>query len=416
MLHIKQIQELLPHRYPFLLVDRVVEVEEGVRCVGVKNVSINEPFFQGHFPGEPIMPGVLVMEAMAQVGGILLMLTSRTKGKLVLFGGAENVRFRRQVRPGDQLVTEAVLLKWRGKTGKVRVVGRVDGAVAAEGEYTFVMGSPEAAVEMNGPGIHPTAIVHPGAKIDPTATIGPHCVIGEGTEIGPGVTLSSQVTIVGWTSIGADCEVSPGAVLGGPPQARRYAGEKTFLRIGERNQIREFVTIHRSTQEGQATEIGNDNLLMAYSHVGHDCRIGSQVLIANNAGLSGHSVVEDYVNVGGFVGFHQYVTIGRLAMLSGYSKINMDVPPYALADGIPARVRGVNTVGLRRQGLSPEVREYIKQALKILYMSGLSMSNGVERVKRELPSVPEVEAILEFVENVRKGYAGRARDPQAQSI
>jgi len=263
--------------------------------------------------------------------------------------------------------------------------------------------------------IHPTAVVHPSAEISPDAEIGPFCFIGPKTKIGPGTQLISHVTILSNCVLGADSVIHPGAVLGGQPQDRKYSGEDTLLIIGDRSHIREFVTIHRATGPDEQTIIGDDNLLMAYCHIGHNCKVGHRVMIANNSGVSGHVIIGDDANIGGFVGVHQYVRVGRLAMLGGYSKVVRDVPPFSLVDGRPAVVRGTNVTGLKRQQISPQVREDLKQAFKILYRSRLNVSQAVARIEVEIPPSPELEDLLEFLADVRKGYGGRARDPRGEA-
>jgi len=262
--------------------------------------------------------------------------------------------------------------------------------------------------------IHPNAVVDPTAEIAAEAEIGPFCVVGPKSVIGPRVKLLSHV-VVGNCIIGADSVIYPGAVLGGEPQDRKYVGEDTALIIGERTHIREFVTVHRATGDGEQTLIGDDNLLMAYSHIGHNCKIGHRVMLANCAGVSGHVAIGDDANVGGFVGIHQYVRVGRLAMLGGYSKVVRDVPPFSLVDGRPAMVKGPNVTGLKRQQISPETRENLKQALKLLYRSGLSLSRAIARIREEIPVSPEIEDLLQFLTEMRQGYGGRARDPRGEA-
>jgi UDP-N-acetylglucosamine acyltransferase len=204
--------------------------------------------------------------------------------------------------------------------------------------------------------------------------------------------------------------VRAGAVLGGPPQDRKFKGEESYVRIGDRNLIREYVTIHRSTGEGQATTIGNDNLVMAYVHVGHNCIIGSDTMIASYVGLSGHITVEDGVVMGGMVGVHQFVRIGRLAMLGGYSKVVQDVPPFMLSDGRPADILELNVRGLRRAGVGTATRAGLRHAFKLLYKSNLNRSQALIAIEEEIPPNPELDYLVEFIKRIHDGSSGRQDD------
>lgn len=258
--------------------------------------------------------------------------------------------------------------------------------------------------------IHPTALVHPSAEIGAEveigaySVIGPHCQIGDRTVIGPHVVIEEL------TAIGAECQVRAGSVLGGPPQDRKFGNERSYLRIGDRNLIREFVTLHRSVGAETATEIGDDNLIMAYTHVGHNCKVGSGTTMANNVGLSGHVIVEDGCVIGGFVGVHQYVRIGRLAIIGGYSKVVQDVPPFMLADGRPAEVLDLNVIGLRRAGVKPVSRAALKQAYKLLYRSNLNVSQALEAIDAEIEPDEELSYLVEFISLIKEGSSGRQND------
>ena len=259
--------------------------------------------------------------------------------------------------------------------------------------------------------IHPTALVDATAELAPDVQVGPYTVIGPHVRIGEGTILESHVAIEGWTTIGRDCHLWPGAKLGGPPQDRKYKGEQTFLILGDRNAIREDVTIHRATGEGNATRIGSDNMGMAYSHIGHNCEIGNSVTIPNYVGVSGHVVIEDRVVFGGMVGVHQYVRIGKLAMVGGVSKVVQDVPPFMMVDGRPTEVVGLNVLGLRRAGVGPAARAGLKQAYRLIYRSGLNLSQAIEAVENEVEPSQERDYLLAFLNSVRAGYGGRGNDP-----
>ena len=226
------------------------------------------------------------------------------------------------------------------------------------------------------------------------------------------------MTIQPWTTIGPECHISPQAVLGGPPQDLKFKGERSYLVIGERTIIREAVTISRATGEDQYTRVGSDCMLMAYCHIGHNCNIGNSVMIANQVAIAGHVVVEDQVVFGGMIGVHQYVSIGRLAMLGGFSKVVQDVPPFMMVDGRPAEVVQLNVLGLRRAGMPPRVRSGLKQAYKFLYRANLNLSQAIEAIEAEVEPSEERDYLLAFLSNIRRGYSGRQRqnDPNRPRI
>ena len=252
-------------------------------------------------------------------------------------------------------------------------------------------------------GIHPTAVIHPTAEIGRDASVGPYSVIGEGVIIGDGCQLGSHVTIEKWTELGPRCQVAPGAVLGCQAQDLKFKEGKSYVKIGADNLLREFVTVHRSNHEGGATVIGDNNFLMAYAHVGHDCIIGNNVIITSFTGLSGHITVEDCVILSGFVAVHQFVSIGTMAMVSGSSRVVKDVPPYVIAEGNPVRIRGLNSVGLRRNGVSPEARELLKKAYKLIFRSNLNTTQAVQEIENSLEKVPEIERMITFIKNSSRG-------------
>ena len=249
------------------------------------------------------------------------------------------------------------------------------------------------------------------AELAEGVEIGPFCVVESGVTLGARTKLESHAVIKSGTSLGIENYVGHGVVLGADPQDRKYAQEETFLRIGDRNLIREYVTIHRATGEGNETVVGNDNFLMAYSHLGHNCRLESTITIANSCAIGGHVTIEDLVTIGGIVGIHQYVHVGRVAMIGGFTKVTRDVPPYMLAEGEGQEVRDINAIGLRRQGVTPQTRLALHKACKLLFKSQLGLTNALETVRREVPMTPEVEYLIAFEERRFKGKNGRGDQP-----
>ena len=261
-----------------------------------------------------------------------------------------------------------------------------------------------------GTNIHPSAIISNSARLGENVTIGPYCVIGDEVEIGDGSVIGPHAVIDRWTTLGAGCRVFQFASVGAEPQDLKFNGERTYTIIGDRTTIREGVTIHRATGEGNETRIGSDCLLMAYVHIAHNCTLGNRVIMSNLASCSGHAIVEDRVVIGGMAGVHQFVKIGRNAMVGGMSKLVQDVVPYTLVDGHPAKVVGLNNVGISRAGIPLESRRLIKKAYKILYRSGLSLPEAIAVVEQEVDSCEEVEHFLRFLRNAERGICRERRD------
>jgi len=252
--------------------------------------------------------------------------------------------------------------------------------------------------------IHPTAIIHPHAELEGDVVIGPYAVIGEHVRIGRGTTVGPHTVIDGWTEIGEENQIFHFAAVGGIPQDLKYHGEKTWLKIGSRNVIREFATLQPGTVTGIGeTIIGDGNLFMAYCHVAHDCIVGNRVIMANGSTLAGHVVAEDHAILGGLSAVHQYTRIGESAMLSGGAMVGQDVPPFTIAAGDRARLRGVNSVGLRRRGFAEETIALIKRAYRILVLSKLKLADALARIRAELPQVPEIQQLVEFVAQSERG-------------
>ncbi len=254
--------------------------------------------------------------------------------------------------------------------------------------------------------IHPTAIVDASAKVAPDAEIGPYCVVGPEVEIGCRTRLMGHIFIEGPTRIGADNLFYPYASIGVAPQDLKYAGERSETRIGDRNKIREFVTIHRGTEGGGLlTSIGNDNLLMAYVHVAHDVRMGNQAILSNAAVLGGHVVVEDWAIVGAGTAVHQFCRVGKHAMIGGYSVITQDVLPYSMTvTEREARIFGANRVGLERRGFREENIEALQKAFRLLTRSGLNTRQAIERIQAEVSNVPELDDIMGFIATSERGF------------
>jgi len=252
--------------------------------------------------------------------------------------------------------------------------------------------------------IHPSAVIDERAEIAEDAEIGPFCIIGPAVKIGKGVKLQSNVVIDGKTEIGEGCRIYPYACVGTEPQDLKYKGEETGLRIGKNVIIREYVTVHRASVGGDGfTEVGDRSFLMAYVHIAHDCKIGSNVIMANAATLAGHVLVEDHVVIGGIVAIHQFTRIGTYAMVGGFSGIGQDIPPYTMASGPRAQLFGLNTIGLKRHGFSDETINELKKAYKILFREKNTLKGAIKKIQEELPFTPEIERLITFINENRRG-------------
>lgn len=253
--------------------------------------------------------------------------------------------------------------------------------------------------------IHPTAIVSPEAELEEGVVVGPYSIIEPKVRIGRNTCIGSYVRILSDVEIGRDCRIYENTILGGEPQDHSFKGEMTKVIIGDRTIIRENVTVHRATGKNNVTRIGDDVFLMEGVHVGHNVKIGNHVTVANKSGLAGHCEVEDNANLGGMVGVHQFVKIGKLCMVGGLSKVVKDIPPFTLADGRPARLYGINRIGLQRAGFNSTQRDHVKKIYKRLYHNGLPLRQALDMIRNEDVEDPIVREIVSFLEKSRRGLA-----------
>lgn len=252
--------------------------------------------------------------------------------------------------------------------------------------------------------IHPTAIVDSKAEIDADVQIGPYSIINDNVSIGSGTVIGPHVIVDRYVSIGPDCLIYQYASVGTPPQAVKFKGEKTFVKIGRGTVVREFATINRGTEFGTGvTEIGEENLLMAYCHVAHDCRTGRKVILANSATLAGHITIGDYVTVGGLVAIHQFVRIGDYAYVGGKTGVPKDIPPYVIAAGERAKLHGLNQVGLRRHGFPEATVKALKKVYRIFFRIGITLNEAIERALAEVDHLPEVINFINFIKSSQRG-------------
>ncbi|MBN1688653.1 MAG: acyl-ACP--UDP-N-acetylglucosamine O-acyltransferase [Candidatus Omnitrophica bacterium] len=263
--------------------------------------------------------------------------------------------------------------------------------------------------------IHPTAIIGKNAELGVNNKIGPYVIIEDGVKIGSHNTIMAGAYICVGTEIGNYNEIHMRTVIGHTPQDTAYKGEPTYTKIGHHNKIREFVTIHRGTKPGTSTVLGDSNFLMAYCHVAHNCTLGNNIIMVNQASLTGHCMVEDSAFLSGMTGFHQFTRIGRLSMVSALSACNKDIPPFLTCGGRPGVVLGMNVVGLRRAGFPPPIRDEIKQAYKLLYRSGLNVTQAVEEMKKNLKCA-EVKHLISFIEASERGILDGASGEEEETL
>jgi UDP-N-acetylglucosamine acyltransferase len=386
----------LAHRFPSLLVDSVAEHEPGKRLVAFKNVTVNEDFFQGHFPSKPLMPAVLTIEALTQAATLLVLDDHRCHG--VQLRGVDDAKFRKHVVPGDQLKLTVTRGAMRGPLVRAAAVAEVDGQIVAEAELLLAV-TPVAVID-------PLARVAPTAEIGPGTTVGPFAVVGPNVRIGRDCKIGASAVIEGHTTIGDGTEVFSYASIGLAPQDLKYKGEPTRLEIGAGNIFREFVTIHRGTAGGGGvTTIGDRNLFMNYVHVAHDCVVGSQTIFGPHATLGGHVTIADFVNVSAGSAVHQFCRVGAYAFIGGYSVITKDALPYGRTVGSrPARVFGLNLIGLKRRGLTDEALKKLRAAYRYLLQSKLNTTQAIAKIDGD-PALkcPEVDYLVDFIRTASRG-------------
>ena len=253
--------------------------------------------------------------------------------------------------------------------------------------------------------IHSTVVMHPKARIGTGCEIGPYCVIGEHVELGDGCKLHSHIVIDGHTKLGKENEIFPFASIGLKTQDLKWKGGVTRTEIGDGNTFREYVTIHSATGDGEVTRVGSHNYILAYCHIAHNVTLGSHVIMSNVATLGGHVTVEDHAVIGGLAAVHQFCRVGKMSMIGGCSKIVQDVPPFMIVDGNPGETRTINKVGLERHGLSEEAQNALRHAYKILFREGLTIPNALARIEKELPQLPEVQYLVNFVRTSERGIS-----------
>jgi UDP-N-acetylglucosamine acyltransferase len=383
-----------PSGFPWALVDAVLALEPGRRGVARKVVSANEPYFAGHFPAIPVMPGVLLCEALGQLGALVVASDDPTDPPAEI-REVLRARFRHPVLPGDAIEL-GVETDGDGPPWRCRGTVAAEGRTVAEAE--FVLDRTADAY------VHPTAVVAPTAELAPGVRVGPYAVVGPHVRVGAGTRIGPHAVLQGRTTVGARNRIFPSASLGSPPQDLKYRGEASALVIGDDNAIREYVTMNPGTESGgMLTRVGNGSLFMANSHVGHDCHVGDHVVIANSAALAGHVIVEAHAIVGGLAGIHQFTRVGESAMCGAGAMVSQDVPPFCTASGDRARLYGLNLIGLKRRGIPEASVRALKRTYRTLFLEPGTLQEALGRARESLGTVAEVARLLAFVEASERG-------------
>jgi len=343
---------------------------------------------------------------------MLLLSGCAVDGASAWLRGVENAKFRRQVVPGDRLRLEITLGRRRSSLVRAQAAAYVGDQIAAEAELLL-------NVVPDGTEIHPTAIVHPRSYVGRGSTIGPHAVIGPHVRIGERCTIGASAVFDGWTEIGDETEVFPFASIGLIPQDLKFKGEMTKLTIGRRNVFREFVTINRGTLGGGGvTEIGDHNVFMAYVHVAHDCHVRNNTIFGPHATLGGHVTVEDFANISAGSAVHQFCRVGRHAFVGGYSVVTKDALPFAKTVGSrPARIFGVNSIGLIRRGLTPDVIDKLKRSVRYLTQSKMNTTKALLKIEGDKSLVcDEVQHVVNFIRSSQRGVILRRATRKAEEV
>ncbi len=420
---IPDILDRLCYRYPSALVDAVAEHEPGRRVVAYKNVTVSEEFFQGHFPGAPLMPGVLMIETLAQVATILLTESGSAADRSYrpYLRGVDRAKFRLPVVPGDRLRLEVTMGPRRARLARAAARAYIGDNVVCEADLLMGLardGERVAAgtASREGVTVDASAVVHPGAAIGAGTVVGPHAVVGEHVRLGRDCRVGASSVIEGPSEIGDGNEFFPFVSIGLIPQDLKYQGEATKLVIGDRNVFREFVTIHRGTAGGGGvTEIGDHNVFMAYAHVAHDCHVGHHTIFGNAATLGGHVTVEDYATISAFSGVHQFCRVGKHAFIGGFSVITKDALPFAKTVGNRARIYGLNTIGLVRRKFSSDSITKLRRAYRYLLHS--NTSRALAQIERD-PSLrcDEVQYVVNFIRTSSRGVGLRRPSRRLEEV
>lgn len=387
------VTELIPNRPPNLMIDRIDLLEVGVRCVVSKYFSLNETLFVAQSIEQPTVPHSAILEMVNQASVALIGQSDEYKSRFPRLTKVTNFELTRDINAPALCRAEIDIVSSKADQIKIKATILVDSIQAAELQTVF-----DVFERPSQPKIDPSARVHPTATLGKDVMVGPNSVIGEHVSIGNGTQIEANVIIEKWTKIGENNHIYSGTVIGSQGQDIKYKGEESWVIIGDNNEIREYVTINRPTGEGTETKIGSNCMLMINVHIAHNCILEDNVIIANGVTLGGHAVIEENVVIGGMSGLHQFLRVGKGAMLGAYSRFTQDIPPFMLCQGNPAFVRGLNTIGLRRNKYDKDDIANIKAAYKSLYRSNLNVKQALDDIKGQ-PNSPGLDHLVNFLEN-----------------
>lgn len=396
-LNSKTLRQILKQRYDDILVDQVLDLSSNT-AVGLKNVSTHDCQLRTTSLGDIYLAESKIIDGFVQTSFVLFSQHPELATQDYRIKAIKHAEFFQSIQPGDQLRLEVQCEKGvTDNSAEIHGTALVNGEIMGEAKIQF-----QFTKTPSKPQIHPTAWVHPTAVLGQDVIIGAYTIVGEQVVIGDRTVLEAHVMVNQWTQIGEDCHIYFGTVIGSIAQDTKYNGEKTLVKIGDRNTIREYVTINRATGAESVTEIGHDNLIFTGSHIGHNCRIGNHVIITNLSQLGGHVDVEDFAVIGGNVGIHQFVRIGTGSMIGGYSRIVSDVPPFILCEGNPAEVKTLNTVGLKRRGAKLSDLNELKVIFKTLFRGGLNTQQAMEKLQSESIQSPYATTLIHFFKTESK--------------
>ena len=388
----KHLFEKLQHHFPQPTIDKVEHIESNSHIVTIKNITLLDPALNGQLLNGPV-PQQILIDAHIQSSVLYLLNENYLEDHRYQLANIDSFDAMKGVFPGDQVRIETEFKSSKNDIISFESRSYVNGTQSSEISLTIR----QTNASTSGTFIHPTASVHSSAILGQGVHIGPYCIVNEGVTIGDHTHLTAHVMVDKWSIIGKHNAIEFGAVIGSQAQDVKYKGEVAHVKIGDHNQIREYVTINRATGKDQVTEIGSNNMLLTNTHIGHNCTVGNKIVMANVVHVGGHVVIEDNATIGGLTGIHQFVRVGKGTMIGGYSRLIQDVPPFMLCDGNPAYVRNLNAIGCKRSGMSKSTLSDLKQLYKLLYRSNLNTKQALSEFSPSETS-EEVEHLLSFIQ------------------
>ena len=389
----KHLFEKLHQHFPQPAIDKVEHIEANSHIVTIKNITLLDPSGNGQWLDGPV-PQKTMIDAHIQSCVLYLLNENYLEDHRYQLAKIQSFDAIKDAFPGDQLRIESEFKSSKNDLISFESRSYVNGSQSSE--MTLQIRQTNASTSSTF--IHPTASVHSSAVLGHGVHIGPYCIVNEGVHIGDHTHLTAHVMIDKWSIIGKHNAIEFGAVIGSQAQDVKYKGEVAYVKIGDHNQIREYVTINRATGKDEVTEIGSNNMLLTNTHIGHNCKIGNQVVMANVVHVGGHVHIEDNATIGGLTGIHQFVRVGKGTMIGGYSRLIQDVPPFMLCDGNPAYVRNLNAIGCKRSGMSKSTLTDLKQLYKLLYRSNLNTKQALSEFSPK-ESSDEVDHLLAFIQH-----------------